>query len=141
MTDGIMSDDVMDYTQCTVKLRPNFQKIVQFKCTTNENRNLSEHDEKKSNWKFSRDLSNFALGWIFRSIYRLTTALKWYNSTNRDANQLLLIIFRHKKWRNRKILAPKGHIFYKAQLKCTTSKIIIFQKKRNLSVRLTKSVT
>ena len=34
------------YTQCTVKLRPNFQKIAQLKCTTNEKRNLSEHDEK-----------------------------------------------------------------------------------------------
>ena len=35
-----------DYTQCTVKLRPNFEKIAQLKCTTNEKRNLSEHDEK-----------------------------------------------------------------------------------------------
>ena len=34
------------YTQCTVKLRPNFEKIAQLKCTTNEKRNLSEHDEK-----------------------------------------------------------------------------------------------
>ena len=30
------------YTQCTVKLRPNFEKIAQLKCTTNEKRNLSE---------------------------------------------------------------------------------------------------
>ena len=37
----------MEYTQCTLKLRPNFQKIVQLKCTTNEKRNLSEHDGKK----------------------------------------------------------------------------------------------
>ena len=29
----------MYYTQCTVKLRPNFQKIAQLNCTTNENRN------------------------------------------------------------------------------------------------------
>ena len=34
------------YTQCTVKLRPYFEKIAQLKCTTNEKRNLSEHDEK-----------------------------------------------------------------------------------------------
>ena len=34
------------YTQCTVKLRPNSEKIAQLKCTTNEKRNLSEHDEK-----------------------------------------------------------------------------------------------
>ena len=32
-------------------------------------------------------------------------------------------------------------IFNKAQLKCTTPKIVIFQKKRNLSVRLNKSTT
>ena len=36
----------INYTQCTVKLRPNFEKIAQLKCTTNEKRNLSEHDEK-----------------------------------------------------------------------------------------------
>ena len=41
----------IDYTQCTVKLRPNFQKIAQLKCTTNEKRNLSEHDEKNFKWK------------------------------------------------------------------------------------------
>ena len=35
------------YTQCTVKLRPNSEKIAQLKCTTNEKRNLSEHDGKK----------------------------------------------------------------------------------------------
>ena len=35
----------LHYTQCTVKLRPNFQKIAQHKCTANEKRNLSEHDE------------------------------------------------------------------------------------------------
>ena len=34
------------YTQCTVKLRSNFEKIAQLKCTTNEKRNLSEHDDK-----------------------------------------------------------------------------------------------
>ena len=34
------------YTQCTVKLRSNFERIAQLKCTTNEKRNLSEHDEK-----------------------------------------------------------------------------------------------
>ena len=39
----------IDYTQCTVKLLPNFEKIAQLKCTTNEKRNLSEHDEKNSN--------------------------------------------------------------------------------------------
>ena len=32
------------YTQCTVKLRPNFEKIAQLKCTTNEKRNLSERN-------------------------------------------------------------------------------------------------
>ena len=31
-------------TQCTVKLRSNFQKIAQLKCTTNEKRNLSERN-------------------------------------------------------------------------------------------------
>ena len=36
-----------DYTQhSTVKLRSSFEKIAQLKCTTNEKRNLSEHDEK-----------------------------------------------------------------------------------------------
>ena len=35
------------YTQYTVKLRPNSEKIAQLKCTTNEKRNLSEHDGKK----------------------------------------------------------------------------------------------
>ena len=43
--------DLMIYTQCTVKLRPNFEKIAQLKCTTNEKRNLSEHDEKNFKWK------------------------------------------------------------------------------------------
>ena len=38
---------VYHYTQCTVKLRSNFEKIAQLKCTANEKRNLSEHDEKK----------------------------------------------------------------------------------------------
>ena len=37
---------IFNYTQCTVKLRSNFEKIAQLKCTTNEKRNLSEHDEK-----------------------------------------------------------------------------------------------
>ena len=41
----------ISYTQCTVKLRPNFEKIAQLKCTTNEKRNLSEHDEKNFKWK------------------------------------------------------------------------------------------
>ena len=35
---------VSKYTQCTVKLRSNFQKIAQLKCTTNEKRNLSERN-------------------------------------------------------------------------------------------------
>ena len=48
--------------------------------------------------------------------------------TNRDKNQLFLIIFRHKKWRNRKILAEKELIFKKAQLKCTTPRIVILKK-------------
>ena len=37
------------YTRCTVKLRPNFWKKAQLKCTSNEKRNLSEHDKK--NWR------------------------------------------------------------------------------------------
>ena len=40
------------YTQCTLKLRPNFQKIAQLECTTNEKRNLSEHDETNFKWNF-----------------------------------------------------------------------------------------
>ena len=60
------------YTQCTVKLRPNFEKIAQLKCTTNEKRNLSEHDEKNFKWKifswfiefFSRfDILVYLSGW------------------------------------------------------------------------------
>ena len=35
------------YTQCAVKLRSNFQKIAQLKCSTNKKRNLSEQDEQK----------------------------------------------------------------------------------------------
>ena len=42
---------ITQYTQCTVKLRPNFQKIAQLNCTTNEKRNLSEHNEKNFKWK------------------------------------------------------------------------------------------
>ena len=42
---------IINYTQCTVKLRSNFQRIAQLKCTTNEKRNLSEHDEKNFKWK------------------------------------------------------------------------------------------
>ena len=57
------------YTQSTVKLRSNVQKIAQLKCTANEKRNLSEHDEKNSNGNFFCDISNF-------SIYRVETALK-----------------------------------------------------------------
>ena len=66
----------MDYTHCTVKLRSNFQKIAQLKCTINEKRNLSEHDEKNSNGKFFCDISNFSLGSIFSSIYLVESALK-----------------------------------------------------------------
>ena len=55
-----------DYTQCTVKLRPNFQKIAQLKCTTNEKRNLSEHDEKNFKWKiFLRYIEFFSRFDIF----------------------------------------------------------------------------
>ena len=46
-------------------------------------------------------------------------------SVNLDENQCFLIIFRHKKWRKRKIRDWKGHIF----------------TKRNFSVRLNKSAT
>ena len=38
--------DYIIYTRCTVKLRPNFSKKAQLKCTSNEKRNLSERDEK-----------------------------------------------------------------------------------------------
>ena len=50
-----------------VKLRPNFQKIAQLNCTTNEKRNLSEHDEKNFHLKFI----DFSLGSIFSSVYRV----------------------------------------------------------------------
>ena len=50
---------MVEYTQCTVKLRPNFQKIAKLKCTTNEKRNLSEHDEQNfGSWQ--RELSKSA---------------------------------------------------------------------------------
>ena len=48
---NFLRNHAIGYTQCTVKLRPNFQKIAQLKCTTNEKRNLSEHDEKNFKWK------------------------------------------------------------------------------------------
>ena len=34
----------LNYTQCTVKLRPNFQKIAKRKCKTSKKRNLSERN-------------------------------------------------------------------------------------------------
>ena len=46
LSKGVKVDGSKRYTQCTVKLRPNFQRIAQLKCTTNEKRNLSEHGEK-----------------------------------------------------------------------------------------------
>ena len=58
----------------------------------------------------------------------MTLPQEWHKNTNRDENQLFLIIFRHKKWRNRKTRALKGHNFYKAQFKCATSRIIISRK-------------
>ena len=96
---------------------------------TNEKRNLSEHVEKNFKWKkflwyiefFSR-FDNFVYlsGW-----HCLKNDTK---NTNGDENQLFLIIFRHKKWRNHKTRALKGHNFYKAQFKCATSRIIISRK-------------
>ena len=45
----------------------NFKK-AHFKCTTNEKRKLSEHDEKNFKENFCCDISNFSLGTIFLSI-------------------------------------------------------------------------
>ena len=39
----------IQYTACTVKLRPNFQKIAQIKCTTNVKRNLNQHNLNQRN--------------------------------------------------------------------------------------------
>ena len=64
------------YTQCTVKLRPNFQKIAQLKCTTNEKRNLTEHDEKFQIEKFLVIYRKSSLDSIFWSIYRVKTVFK-----------------------------------------------------------------
>ena len=58
-------------------MRPDFRKIAQPKCTTNEKRNLSEHDEKKnSDGKISCDISNFSLSLIFSFIFQVETALE-----------------------------------------------------------------
>ena len=50
-------------------------------------------------------------------------------------NHFFLIIFWDEKVVKPQNYCRNGLIFKKAQLKCTSPRIVIFQKKRNLSVR------
>ena len=66
-------------------LNVQFKIRAQLKCTTNEKRNLSEHELQHDKQKFQIEnflmiYGKYSLDSIFSSIYRVKTALKWHQN-------------------------------------------------------------